>query len=195
MLFQPSLEVEFRQYNERLKKQIALAEKEVCMCDMQATQQGLHEVQMLVRDVPERLPLPRSSKKLIRMIPYGQNERFFGRKAILDELSKTLDPARLPKSQRKFAIYGLGGCGKTQVALEHVYRHFDQYEMILWISSSSVEKVEKDFAEAAIILGLEKPVMHANEARQFALQALAETGTCSQPGILRRLHSWQMQAI
>ena len=98
------------------------------------------------------------------MIPYCQNERFFGREAILGRLSKALDPARLPKRQSKFALYGLAGCGKTQIALEYVYRHYDQYETILWISSSSVEKIEKDFAEAAFRLGLGKPVMHANEA-------------------------------
>jgi hypothetical protein len=184
MLFQPSLELEFRQYNERLKKQIALAEKEVCMCDMQATQQGLHEVQKLVRDVPERLQLAVPTKRLIRMIPYGHNDRFFGRQAILDDLSKALDPARLPKRQCKFALSGLGGCGKTQVALEYMYRHFDQYEVILWISSSSVEKIEKDFAEAAVRLGLEKPILHANEARQFALQSLGEIGMYLQSEIL-----------
>lgn len=146
------------------------------MCDMQATQQGLQQVHSLIRDVPGRLQLPPPSKRFIRMIPYSQNERFFGRDALLDELSKTLSPARLPKRQRKFALYGLGGCGKTQVALEYVYRHFDQYQVILWISSSSIEKIEKDFAEAAILLGLAKPVMHANEARQFALQTLIDTG-------------------
>jgi hypothetical protein len=181
MLFQPSLEVEFRQYNERLKKQIALAEKEVCICDMQATQQGLHDIQMLVRDVPERLQLPKPSKRLIRMIPYCQNECFFGRQAILDKLSKALDPERLPKRQRKFALYGLGGCGKTQVALEYVYHHFDQYEVILWISSSSIEKIEKDFANAVVLLGLEKPVMHANEAAQFVLRSLVERGAYFKP--------------
>jgi hypothetical protein len=113
------------------------------------------------------------------MIPYCQNERFFGREAILDALSKALDLARLPKRQSKFALYGFGGCGKTQIALEYVYRHYDQYETILWISSSSVEKIEKDFAEAAFLLGLGKPVMHANEARQFALQKLAEMSAYS----------------
>ena len=177
MVLLPSLEVEFRQYNERLKKQIALAEKEVRMCDMQATQQGISEVKMLVRDASARKQSSSPSKTPIRMIPYCQNECFFGRRPILDDLSKTLDPARLPKRQRKFALYGLGGCGKTQVALEYVYSHFEEYEVILWISSSSVEKIEKAFVEAALLLGLGEPGLHANEARQYALKRLSETGT------------------
>ena len=176
MLFHPSLETKFQKHHERLKKQIALAEKEVYMCDMEATHRGIQEVQTLVRDVPERLQFPRPSKKWVRMIPYCQNERFFGRQTILDGMSEALDPARLPKGQHKFALYGLGGCGKTQIALEYVYRYYDQYEVILWISSSSVEKIEKDFTEAAFRLGLEKPIMHANEARQFALKSLVEMG-------------------
>jgi hypothetical protein len=162
-----------------LKEKIALAEKEVCMCDMQATQQGLREVQKLVRDVPERLQLPAPREKSIRMIPYGQNERFFGREALLEELSKTFAPARAPKKQRKFALYGLGGCGKTQIAVEYVYRHFDEYKVILWISSSSIEKIEKDFAEAALLLGLEKANLHANEARQYVHQTLVDRGAHS----------------
>jgi hypothetical protein len=48
-----------------LKEKIELAEKEVRMCDMQATQQGLQEVQKLVRDVPERMHLPAPQEKLI----------------------------------------------------------------------------------------------------------------------------------
>jgi hypothetical protein len=174
MLFRPRLDVEFKEHNERLKKRITRAEREITLCGVQATQQGLHEVKTLVQGRPEQTQLSRSTKRLIRMIPYCQNGRFFGREAILDRLSEALDPARLPKRQSKFAIYGLGGCGKTQIALEYVYRHYDQYENILWVSSSSIEKIEKDFAEAAFLLGLGKPVMHANEARQFALQKLAE---------------------
>jgi hypothetical protein len=181
MLFQPSLEVEFREHNERLKKRIARAEREIDLCGVQATQQGLHEVKALVRGRSEQTQLSRLTKGLIRMIPYCQNERFFGREAILDRLSEALDPARLPKRQSKFALYGLGGCGKTQIALEYVYRHYDQYENILWVSSSSVEKIEKDFAGAAFLLGLGKPVMHANEARQFALQKLTEMSAYSPP--------------
>jgi hypothetical protein len=171
MLFQTGLEAEFREHNERLKKRIARAEREIDLCGVQATQPGLHEVKTLVQGRSEQTQLSRLTKRLIQMIPYCQNERFFGREAILDRLSEALDPARLPKRQRKFALYGLGGCGKTQIALEYVYRHYDQYENILWVSSSSVEKIEKDFA---FRLGLRKPVMHANEARQFALQKLAE---------------------
>jgi len=160
-----------------LQKQIALADKEVRMCEMQATQQGLYEVQMLVREAPERLKPSGPSKQVIRMIPYCQNEGFFGRQEILDNISKALDPGRSPKRQHKFALYGLGGCGKTQVALEYVYSHFDEYKIILWVSSSSVEKVEKDFAEAAFLLGLGKPVKHANEARRYALQRIYELST------------------
>ena len=78
------------------------------------------------------------------MIPFCQNERFFGREAILDALSKALDPARLPKRQSKFALYGFGGCGKTQIALEYVYRHYDQYETILQIDQLDREQM---FAE------------------------------------------------
>jgi hypothetical protein len=52
-------------------------------------------------------------------VPFGRNRRFVGRDPHLDQLESTLFTEHQPL---KIAITGLGGVGKTQIALELAYR-------------------------------------------------------------------------
>ncbi|XMA10379.1 hypothetical protein WAI453_003170 [Rhynchosporium graminicola] len=48
-------------------------------------------------------------------------------------------------------LHGIGGVGKTQVALQYLYRPEDDYEYIFWVNSeNALSIVEKfhDFAQA-----------------------------------------------
>jgi predicted ATPase len=42
-------------------------------------------------------------------------------------------------AQGRGALSGLGGVGKTQVAVEYTHRHFDEYAYILWANAHSHE--------------------------------------------------------
>ncbi|HZR42752.1 MAG TPA: tetratricopeptide repeat protein, partial [Ktedonobacteraceae bacterium] len=52
------------------------------------------------------------------------------------------------------AISGLGGIGKTQVALEYAYRYREHYHDILWVSAESQETLMASYAEIARCLRL-----------------------------------------
>jgi len=39
------------------------------------------------------------------------------------------------------ALHGLGGVGKTQIALEYVYRHALEYSAVFWIGAEAVESI------------------------------------------------------
>ena len=41
------------------------------------------------------------------------------------------------KWNHRIALYGLGGVGKTQLALEYVYLNRTKYERIYWISGAT----------------------------------------------------------
>ena len=47
------------------------------------------------------------------------------------------------------ALYGLGGVGKTQLALEYVYENKSQYEQIYWISAATEATLITGFGEIA----------------------------------------------
>ncbi|KAK3361036.1 hypothetical protein B0T24DRAFT_671680 [Lasiosphaeria ovina] len=56
------------------------------------------------------------------------------------------------------ALYGLGGTGKSQLALDYAEKHRDQYNPILWINATDEEAVRSSFQRCAAELGL--PVEH-----------------------------------
>ncbi|MER7132629.1 FxSxx-COOH system tetratricopeptide repeat protein [Streptosporangium saharense] len=78
----------------------------------------------------------------------ARNAAFTGRGPVLDELRGQLvggGPAVvLPQ-----AIYGLGGVGKTQVALEYAHRFKADYDLVWWISSEDPERINSAFEELA----------------------------------------------
>ena len=53
------------------------------------------------------------------VIPFVRNGNFVGRETILETVERQLE---LPKSNHRVALWGLGGVGKSQVALELAYR-------------------------------------------------------------------------
>ncbi|KUJ12380.1 uncharacterized protein LY89DRAFT_709615 [Mollisia scopiformis] len=60
-----------------------------------------------------------------RDIPYSANSHFHGRQEILDKIKAHLVVSRNERSS--FAISGLGGVGKTQIALKYIYDHLEQF--------------------------------------------------------------------
>jgi tetratricopeptide (TPR) repeat protein/transcriptional regulator with XRE-family HTH domain len=66
-------------------------------------------------------------------IPYLRNPYFTGREEVLQRLQKALVSHKSGDSHKIRAISGMGGIGKTQVALEFAYRYADEYDAVLWV--------------------------------------------------------------
>jgi len=84
------------------------------------------------------------------LVPRGRNPNFAGREGLLRELADLLDSAR-PNSV--VALYGLGGVGKTQLALEYAYRSADRYRTVAWIRSETPESLATDYSAIGAPLG------------------------------------------
>ena len=83
------------------------------------------------------------------MVPYQRNANFAGRKNLLATLRSKLCEMVPSSWNHRVALYGLGGVGKTQLALEYVFSHKDDYERIYWISAVSEATVFAGFQEIA----------------------------------------------
>jgi transcriptional regulator with XRE-family HTH domain/tetratricopeptide (TPR) repeat protein len=95
-------------------------------------------------------------------IPHRRNLHFTGRVELLNQLSQHLAPlvqdhpttTRRAALTQPQAIKGLGGIGKTQIAVEYAYRSREQgnYTHILWINSANEETLLTSFVELAELL-------------------------------------------
>ncbi len=95
-----------------------------------------------------------SSSPPIWNVPYRRNPFFTGRENILSHLYTELQKSKTAALTRAQAISGLGGIGKTQIALEYAYRYRYQYQAILWVNASSREAFSSDFVKLAVFLDL-----------------------------------------
>jgi tetratricopeptide (TPR) repeat protein len=106
--------------------------------------------------------------------PYHRNKNFTGRKELLAVLRAALTSG-LPTACRQ-VITGMGGVGKTQLAIEYIYRFHRDYPVIWWVRAEEPPTLAADYAGLAIPLGL--PVKDlANQAIIAAVRNWLETNT------------------
>ena len=105
-----------------------------------------------------------------------RNKNFTGRVDILTRLRQgpsSKITAVLPEDPMPQALQGLGGVGKTAIAIEHAYRHRGDYDLVWWIPADQMPLVRASLAALAGRLGLEAAQVTGIEgATQAALDAL-----------------------
>src|SRR5260370_38174502 len=68
-------------------------------------------------------------------VPLPRNPFFTGREEILAALHTQLGVDQTVALTQSSALHGLGGVGKTQIALEYAYRHALEYRAVFWIGA------------------------------------------------------------
>lgn len=80
-----------------------------------------------------------------------RNAGFTGREEILDDLHERLHSGGAATVQ---ALQGMGGIGKTQLAIEYAYRHSDSYDMVWWMSAEQAGLIGEQYSALGVVLGL-----------------------------------------
>src|SRR4029077_6425673 len=109
---------------------------------------------VLLSAVPLKQVRKERIQKACWMVPFDRNPRFSGRNSELNGLEKVIFSEG---KSRKTAITGLGGVGKTQVALELAYQIRDKYPecSVFWITSTSLESIEQAYMNISEQLGIQ----------------------------------------
>jgi len=94
-----------------------------------------------------KVPLP-----TVWNVPIQRNPNFFGRKDILADLAIALNSGEL--GAWKQALWGMGGVGKTQIAVEYAYLHRSEYRVIWWLRSEEPSTLLSDYSQLAQKLGI-----------------------------------------
>lgn len=87
-------------------------------------------------------------------MPHARNAYFTGRDQALKDLHDALTRASVAALTQPHAISGLGGIGKTQVAIEFAYRYGSEYKAVLWVRADSRQALISDFIAIAGLLNL-----------------------------------------
>ena len=87
-------------------------------------------------------------------VPLDENDSFVGREDVIGRLMDTL----LVKKRNRVAEFGMGGVGKTQVALRmaHMLEYQDPGCSILWLPAFSMAAFDQACTELVRKLGLPK---------------------------------------
>ncbi|CAG9952073.1 unnamed protein product [Clonostachys rosea f. rosea IK726] len=119
--------------------------------------------------------------------PQTRNADFFGRDQIFDKMDKILIPSP-PQAEdetnslRTYALTGMGGVGKTQIAVEYAYSRRNHFEAIFFVSAATGAKLAQGFSQISTKLGLEDKKSADDQvvSRDLVLQWLSNPGRTRQ---------------
>jgi len=94
------------------------------------------------------------SKQIIWNLP-RQDIKFIGRKKILEELYNQLviNDKEVSEDLNLTVCVGLGGIGKTQLALQYAYHSLYPYHLKVWFSADNLNKLKQQYLDFAKTIG------------------------------------------
>ena len=120
-------------------------------------EKNISELGLLVDTVGkanEQVLSPSSNQDEVTLNIPHQNPFFTGRDTILTYLHSTLHSNKTVEETQVQVISGLGGIGKTQIAVEYVYRYHEDYRTILWIRAETPAMLIADLMAIANLLNI-----------------------------------------
>jgi nucleoside phosphorylase len=107
-------------------------------------------------------------------IPFLKNRHFIGRR---DELAILQERLLVKQDCRKMSIVGLGGIGKTQVALQFAYsvKETRPEYSIFWVPALSMESIEQACASVAKALHLPYDANKEDDVKEVVQQYLSSS--------------------
>ncbi|KAN0072004.1 hypothetical protein V8E54_009733 [Elaphomyces granulatus] len=104
-------------------------------------------------------------------IPYGRDEDFVGREAIFQQVKAKFE------THRRLALIGLGGVGKSQIAIEYAYRFLDDFPQasVFWVHASTGARFIQAYHNIALQIDLKAKHDPKADISQLVLEWLDDT--------------------
>jgi tetratricopeptide (TPR) repeat protein len=138
------------------QKLAGLFEKNVQELGFRHETGDIEEAELLESPENHRSPTP-----LPWNVPYHRNRFFTGREGTLAHLHQVLRNNKVAGLTQPQAINGLGGIGKTQIAVEYAYRYKDYYQAVFWANASTRDTLSAEVVILATLLNL--PEQHEHD--------------------------------
>ncbi|MEW6660104.1 MAG: FxSxx-COOH system tetratricopeptide repeat protein [Thermodesulfobacteriota bacterium] len=122
---------------------------------------------------PREAPRFPGSLPPIWNVPHQRNPNFTGREQLLKDLRASLTAGQAT-ALTQAALHGLGGIGKTQLALEYAHRHAPDYDLVWWLRAETPATLAGDYADLAGPLDLPEKGAQEQEAAVAAVRHYLE---------------------
>jgi hypothetical protein len=162
-------EAAYQNIDEAVKRIEKVAE----MAERQAERQAraISEMNQLQQLLPQGGGRQEDATLPCHNLPVAENSQFFGRRDIIKKLDHQLWPADTGNRLSSIALYGLGGIGKTQIALAYAYSKLGEVDALLWIAAQDQLSIRQSFSRVAVD-ALQLPNAHPQSHQENMLLVL-----------------------
>lgn len=103
------------------------------------------------------------SSRIMTYLPVIECPRFWGREEILASIDDVLCKDSFEQPLKSIALYGMGGVGKTQIALRYANVSREKFDAIFWVAADTLATINHSFREIAREIGLAKTDIEEND--------------------------------
>lgn len=121
--------------------------------------------QTIISEIRSSPPVHRN--QVCRLIPSPVDDNYYiSLPNIMDSIEECFSEAIKGTQQGTFAIYGMGGAGKTSLAAHYARTRVDPKRDVLWLHANTEDTLNVSFGEAATALNLEKVYTETPSAKR-----------------------------